>query len=495
MSVTLQNYRGIVKATGILGGLQIVQILFSLIKSKFTAVFIGAKGLGILGLFSSTMNVFYSLASIGLIYSTTKEIASYSHMKNTKMVNKVFSLSQNTIIVSSFIFTAILIIFSNSISVFVFGTEKYSVGFTFLAFSIFFFSSDRINYGALQGIRKINELALSNILGGGVSLISTILLYSYLGENGIVPSLAFGILINFIISTLYIKRNKIKYERVNVFDFNKLGIPMIKLGLVMLVASLVGNIVTSFINVFISKNGSITDIGLYNAGISITTQYVSLIFSAISLDFFPKLSAISNDNKSVRLMVNDQSIICLLILFPILLGMVLTSKILIGIFLSQEFLLINNFVRTTSLFLSFQCLAFIISNIPLSKGDKKIFFLWNSMFPGICALIFFTVGYKYFGLIGLSIGSGIVNVFHFLSMLIVCKIKYEFNLNFEVLKILILSTSCISLTYFAVITIDNIIGIFIGFLFFCFSLIYTFNYLEKLIGIKSLFIKFLRKPN
>jgi O-antigen/teichoic acid export membrane protein len=493
VNVSNQKYRNIIKASGLIGFLQVGQMFFSVIKSKVTAVYIGAVGLGALGVFTSTMNIFYSLASLGLMYSTTIKIAKYNTNNSEKYVNKIFTLSQYIIFTSSLLITILVIIFSKDLSVYFFNNDNHSFDFILLSFTIIFFSFDKINYASLQGLHKINQLVLSTLFGGFISVISSISLYYFFHERGIVPSIIIGVIVNFFIGIHYIRKNGIKYTKTRIKDFYLFGVPMINLGLVMLVGSLFGFIVTSSVNIFIIKYGSISDVGLYNAGISITTQYVTLIFTSISLDFFPRLSAISSDNKDVEIMVNDQVLISLIVLFPILLGMALSSKFLIEILLTKEFFQLNKFVKITSIFLNFQSLAFVISNIPLAKADKKIFFIWNSIFPGVCALFFFTLGYKFFGLNGLAIGSGIVNVLHFVSMAIVCKIRYNYKINSEVYKLLFLSTLCIILTFLGFEFGNTFISYLIGCLFFIFSLIYSFIKLNKLMGFNFLFSNLIKK--
>ena len=44
-------YRTIVKATGLFGGTQVFTILCSIIKTKLVAIWLGAEGVGIIGLY------------------------------------------------------------------------------------------------------------------------------------------------------------------------------------------------------------------------------------------------------------------------------------------------------------------------------------------------------------------------------------------------------------------------------------------------------------
>ena len=55
MAEQQSSYRQIMKATSIFGGVQVFQIFFQVIRSKFIAVLIGPVGMGIVGLLTSTL--------------------------------------------------------------------------------------------------------------------------------------------------------------------------------------------------------------------------------------------------------------------------------------------------------------------------------------------------------------------------------------------------------------------------------------------------------
>ena len=54
------SYRSIFKATSLFGGVQVYQILISVIKSKFVAVLLGPEGMGIQGLYQSAIQLIQS---------------------------------------------------------------------------------------------------------------------------------------------------------------------------------------------------------------------------------------------------------------------------------------------------------------------------------------------------------------------------------------------------------------------------------------------------
>ena len=57
------SYSHILKYTGLFGGVQGLNMLVGVVRNKFTAMFLGPSGMGLLSLFNSTSN-FLSSASI-----------------------------------------------------------------------------------------------------------------------------------------------------------------------------------------------------------------------------------------------------------------------------------------------------------------------------------------------------------------------------------------------------------------------------------------------
>ena len=65
----------ILKSTGILGFAQIFIILIGIIRVKVLAVLLGATGVGIAGLFQTTIDLLKSATGFGLGFSAVRDIA------------------------------------------------------------------------------------------------------------------------------------------------------------------------------------------------------------------------------------------------------------------------------------------------------------------------------------------------------------------------------------------------------------------------------------
>lgn len=491
MNKAKTTYRNIIKVTSIFGAVQVLQIFISLVRTKFAAIFIGAAGMGILGLFTSSFNVIYFIAGLGLNFSATREIAQFTHENDHPAANKAYSIARKYVTYMSIAAMILVVVFSQQLSQYTFGNTHYTLGFILLSITILLKSITNINTAVLQGLRRIREMVKSSFFGALLGLFTCIPLYYFFKEDGIVPGMVLTVILSFLVSYYFIRKTSITNTRIGLKDAISGGAFMVKLGMVMMAGAIVGSAITYLINIFIVRNGSVADLGLYNAGVGLSSQYVSLVFTALSVDFFPKLSTVNTDNKKVSEMVNQQAEITFLILLPILVTMILTSPILIKVLLTNEFDRISNFARITALFTAFQAAAYTLSNIPLAKGDKKIFFVWNSLFPGCCALLFFTFGYYFFGLNGLALGIGLVNVAHFTGIAIVCARRYGYRMNKNSLYFFAVIIVMTGATFLAVSLWPNVIGYIIGCILLILSVFFSVFYLHKCMDLRELLSQFL----
>ena len=110
------------------------------------------------------------------------------------------------------------------------------------------------------------------------------------------------------------------------------------LGVIMMISTLIGAIVLYLINVFIKRYGNAADVGLYQAASSISNQYIGLVFSAMAVDYLPRLAAISTDNVKVREIVTNQLEIVMLVVTPLVIGIIVTAPLVVRLLLTHEFL-------------------------------------------------------------------------------------------------------------------------------------------------------------
>lgn len=399
------TYRNMVKGTAIFGGMQVFTILINLIRGKFVALLLGPEGMGISSLLTSSMNTIQQCTSLGLNLSIVKEISEAREANDKERISQVAFLSRILLKCTALIGAIITFIFSKSLSVLSFGNTHYKWYFILLSAVVFLTTLSNGELALLQGLREIKKLAYASIIGASTGLFIGIPLYYFLGYEGIVPamialSLATYGFYKYSGRKLWNKKIRGERERNQLFPLAK---KMVYLGVVLMVASLLGTGANYALNTFISHYGTLDDVGLYQATNSVTNQYVGVVFTAMSLDYLPRLAAIQNDSVKLSDVVNKQIEIVMFILAPLSALLILFAPLVVRLFLSEKFLTIIPLLRWMAVGLFLKGLAYPMGYISFSKGDKKTFFWLEGIWANLSMLFISLLSYHVWGLIGLGI--------------------------------------------------------------------------------------------
>lgn len=424
------SYKSIVKGTAIFGGAQIFTILINLFRGKLVAMFLGPEGMGISSLFSISINTIQQFSSLGLNLSVVKEISSAKEIP--ERLGLVVSTVRKLLILTAALGSLFSILFSSYLSVWAFGTDEYRWHFVFLSVVVAFSTLSNGELSILQGFHAVKRLAFASIIGASIGLFIGVPLYYFYGYEGIVPAM----IVLSLSTYLFYRFNtrKIKYQIVSDNNWKEqypLAKKMISLGVVMMVASLFGTCANYLLNTFISHNGSVNDVGLFQAANSITNQYVGLVFTAMSLDFFPRLSAVSFDNEKIRKLVNKQLEVVVLVVSPIVILLIILSPVVIKLLLTDKFISLIPVIRWLGLAIFFKAVSFPLGYISFSKGDKNTFFWMEGVWGNISSLVLNCLFYFLFGIVGIGISFVISYGLYCLVCLIVTNRLYSFSIAKE----------------------------------------------------------------
>lgn len=422
------------KATSIFGGVQVFNILISIIRSKFVAVLLGPAGMGIMGLLTSTIGIIGSLTNFGLGTSAVKDIAAAHGTEDQNRIATVVTVFRRLVWITGLLGMVMAIILSPWLSLITFGNRNYTIAFIWISITLLFNQLCSGQLVVLQGMRQLKYLAKANLAGSALGLLVTLPLYYIYGIDGIVPGLIGTALITLILSWFYSRKVNIKSVNValaQTFDESK---SMLRMGFLISLSGLLSVGASYLIRIFISHKGGLEQVGLYTAGFAIINTYVGLIFNAMGTDYYPRLSAVAADNSKARQTINQQGEISLLILAPILMVFLIFINWAIILLYSTKFIDVNAMIQWAALGMFFKAASWSIAFIFLAKGASKLFFL-NELITNIYLLGFNILGYKFGGLDGLGISFLTAYFLYFVQVFFVARIKYQFSFGKEFIKI------------------------------------------------------------
>lgn len=420
------SYKNILKGTAIFGGTQFFTILINLIRGKLVAIFLGPEGMGISSLITASMNTIQQFSSIGLNLSIVKEISEAKEKNNEEILARIIKISRLLLFATGILGAVITTILSPYLSKSIFGNNGYTWAFILLSIAILFTTLSNGELAILQGYREVRKLAWASVVGATVGLFCGIPMYYFWGIDGIIPAIITLAFTNYLFYKT--KSLSLLQKKASIIWKKEKAIikRMILLGLALMGASLIGTITNYILNIYINQYGSIADLGMYQAANSMTNQYVGIVFTAMGLDYFPRLTAIINNKQEVIDIVNKQINIVINIMAPLCCLLILLSPLIIKILLTEDFIPVIELLRWMAIGLFLKSCAFPIGYISFAKGDKKTFFLLEGIWSNISTLTINIIFYHIYGLTGLGISLCVIYFLNFIIYIILTKKIYKF---------------------------------------------------------------------
>lgn len=432
MSESQSSYQQVVKTMSLFGGVQVFNIAITLLRSKMMAVLLGLAGMGIAGLFNSTLGLIAALTNFGLMTSSVKSISAAALDQDE--IAHTIAVLKKLIWFTGILGMCCTIFFSPWISRLAFGNPDYSWPLIWISITILLTQLTNGHLAVLQGLRKLNHLAKANLAGSFFGLLVTIPLYYLYGTAAIVPAIVLAAGCALFFSWFYSRKIQVKRVKVTHSEAITSGKSMLRLGFSLSFIGLLTTLSAYLVQIFISHSGGLQQVGLYNAGSAIINTYVGLVFTAMSMDYFPRLAAVSENNAKMREIVRQQVLIAVLIIMPIIIVFLAFAPLIVRILYSADFMPIVSFISLGMLGMLFKAASWSMGYILIAKGDSKLF-IKTSIFFNLVFLINNVVTYHFFGFEGMGFSFLGNFIIHFICVLWLCRKKYEFRFSVEFYRI------------------------------------------------------------
>lgn len=372
------TYTSILKSTGIFGSSHIFSMVMGIITTKVIAMLLGPNGIGQIGLIKNSINFIASISNFGLPITSVKEIASPTAQENKKKLYESISVIIRFSIIIGILGSIISIVFSPLLSQWIFEDHQHWMWFILLAINFPLLSYNIALTAILQGLRKTKLIVYSGITIAVITMIVVIPCYFFLKENGIIPAIVLSNIVTAIINYYFTKpflKNRIQ---LNFSTFLKKVTPIAKLGLLLSINVIFGYITHLGIKLYLKNYGlSSSTLGFYETGNQILITYFGIIFNAMTIDFYPKLSAIQHKNTVLKKTVNHQIEVALLLITPLIILMYSFSKIILKLLYSSSFENVDFIFKFGLLAVIIKAISWPIGYILLVKDDRKPYFRIN----------------------------------------------------------------------------------------------------------------------
>lgn len=481
-------YRSIMKGTAVFGGVQVFTILINVIRGKLVAIFLGPVGMGITALLNSTVTTIQQLSGLGINFSAVKDISQVAEKEELQRVSSIVSVTRRLVLLTAVLGAFLTSCFSSLLSRFAFGNTDYTISFLLLSVMVFFTTLTLGETAILQGLRQLKQLAMSTVVGALVGLVIGTPLYYFFGTQGIVPAMILLAVSTYVANRLFTRRLGLPKASVQYDDVCRQGKQMVALGIISMLAALLGSFTLTLFNAYIRRaSGGEVDVGLIQAATSISNQYVGLVFTAMAVDYFPRLAAICDEQSKLQQTVTQQLEVVMLIVSPVLVGLLVTTPLVVRVLLSPEFMPTIPLLRWIGFGIFFKAMSFPLGYIAFAKGDKKTFFWFEGIYGNVLTLLCNVVGYHVGGIEGVGVSYVIVYVVYLLSVGALAHFKYHYKVNMEVLKSIAPLFLMTFVSFCVMMLTDGVWWSYtIDALILLISIVYSYRELDKRIGVKDI---------
>lgn len=442
-----RSYRSLFKATGLFGGVQLVTILTALAKSKLVAMWLGASGLGVMSLFNTAIGLISSVSNLGLQSSAVRDIARCQAEDKQKLPALVNALTR-WVVATGLLGGLATIALAPCLSQWLFHNHLYTGSFVWLSVVVLLMALYNHHYAMMQGTRALGLLAKANVIGALIALACSMPLLYFFREQGIVAALILSAVATLLVSTLFRRKLSVPLEKQPVRVSFHLGLNTVKLGSMMAVSNVAVCLVEFVVKAYLAKHGTPShydDVGLYQAGWAINATYLGMVFTAMSKDFFPRLSQVADNRVQAKQMMVQQAEIAVLVLCPLILFLLLFLPFFVRLLYTSEFLPMVSMTRWLLVGSLIKSASFPISYLFLARNDGKLF-LFNELGIKCITLPSYLLAYSLWGLqgIGLAYMSNYSIYLLWVSLVAWKHYRFSYTASFWRVFLLLLSLSLLS---------------------------------------------------
>ncbi|MCM1369401.1 MAG: oligosaccharide flippase family protein [Candidatus Amulumruptor caecigallinarius] len=428
------NFRSILKGTSMFGGVQVFNILISAVRLKFVAAILGPSGIGVAGLFNSVSLTIRQFTSLGLNMAVVKEVGAAK--ESEEQLHTLLSALRPLILILALTGALICLFIPGTLSRLTFGSERYSTSFMLLSAAIFFSIVGEAVMSVLQGMHEVKRLSKASLTGSAVGLFTGVPLYWFWGTDGIVPAM---VLLSICTCAWYCISLRKTLSAHPAPWHREIHMPVIRrilaMGLVLMSNDLVKSLVSYLINIYIRNHGGVEEVGFYQSCNTMTAQYSAILFTAMAMDYLPRLSATAKDNVRMCEVVNRQIEVACLLVMPIVCCVIFLAPLVIELLQTKEFLTATPLLRMFAFATMIQAIMYPLGYIVFAKSNRKLFFWMESIGANLLTLILSICGYRLFGLYGLGVALIADCGICLTTYIIVNRRLYDYHINRHVIAI------------------------------------------------------------
>ena len=389
------------KAMGIFGGVQVMGILCSIVRTKLVALWIGPVGIGLFGLFNNALEMITTGTNLGIRSSSVRDISQAHESRDASLVSRMIAVVRKWSLWLGLAGALLTLSMAPLLSQMTFGDGTHIWGFVALSIAVLLQALTNGEYAVLQGTARLKRLASVTLWGTVTGLAVSIPLFYLLRERSIVPSIVAYAAALAAFAWWFRDREypATPVSRSETFDMGK---GFVRLGIYMTLGNFANILASYAFNAWLNINAGTEAVGFYQAGYTLINKYTGLILTALGMEYYPRLSRVAQSRIRLRAFVSQEINVSITVMAPVVALFILLRELIVWILYTPEFNVILTFVSWGMIGTVLRTLSWCLAFTILAKGDGKTY-LWTEVASAVINLVLNILFYRWWGVTGLGV--------------------------------------------------------------------------------------------
>lgn len=404
----------VIKAIGIFGSVEVVGILCGVARAKLTAVWIGAAGVGLFAIFNSAINLVTALCNLNIRTSSVKTLAAAGPDARPGVEAVVRRLG----LILAAVALLVMLVAAPLFSFNAFGDLSRSWAFALLGLAVAASVMRAPEEAILQGEGLLRPLARGVITAQLLGLVVSLLLLWFFRLDGILPSLLAYSVFGYL-GVLIFRKPPVPL-RVPLARLREVGLPILRLGAYMSIAAIFCELLNYLLVCWLNRVGDTSLVGLFQSGHTLVNRYLGIIFTAIAMEFYPRLAAAEGHPRRQSVFISHEIILLsLLLLGPVLLFYP-CARLILRILYTPEFYPAVPYIYGALPGMTAQVAGWVCSYYILTCGAGRLYII-TEVISQTAIILLSILGFTLAGLAGMGLGFTAGQIVTTIVNLICCR--------------------------------------------------------------------------
>lgn len=409
--------KSILRNTIILSGSSFVSVAVGLVSAKVWALLMGPSGIGYLGLLQGLIGLIGLLAGMGvgagLISAGARTLAAGDRAGFAALRKAGWLLFW----AAGGLAVLIMVLLRVPISRVMLGGPEHAGDVVLMSVALLFSLAYGVQVSLLNAHHRVSALARVGALNSLLSTAVSLLLVWLLRERGIAWAVIGGSAAGWAVSAYFLQREtggprgqaRAVVTRPALVAATR---SLLHFGPSYAMSQVLSSGVQFALPALVLAVLGIDNVGFYRSAISVAGVYLGFLLVAMGQDYFPRLSAVSDQPRELGRLVNQQHRLAMLIAIPMILTTMAVAPYLVHVIYSPafapavgvlEWLLIGDIFKFSSWSIGFVVLA--------RRRGRTLFLV--ELLAGVNFLWTAVVGMRWLGLEGVGVGQVLTYIIHF----------------------------------------------------------------------------------